>query len=161
MLIRRQPVFAVMTLLSLLAFRSGATKEVDRNQSERDSVGLLSAEPMAIDDKADELTKARIERRNVAVFGLRASAELFLSGRSGANEVVTAAERALAAQIDTPGSSKNAVLTDHLEFARFLNKVAEERYKSGVIDVSTKTITHYWFLEVKVRAEREKTAAKP
>lgn len=113
--------------------------------------------PLAIDPNADELTRLRIERRNAAFLSRDASTELFLRGRGTLADVVnTTAERALAAQLDTPGADKLAVLQDHVDFARLIEKVVTERFEQGITDAAQLAAAKCWRLEIEVRLAREK-----
>jgi hypothetical protein len=160
MLLNRKLLLVAITLVMFVAIRFVASKDSEQKRPDRFKPRILESQPIAVDVTADPLTRLRAERRNAAVTALKANAQLFLNGRGPLSEVITSAERAVAAQLDAPGSSKKTVLEEHLEFARMLHALVGERYDKGVVDVTTKTAAEYWNLEMEIRVERDKQDSK-
>ena len=158
MLTNRRILLVAVGLVAITTATFLSSQDATQKLQEHDKpFRLANTPPLAIDANADELTRLRIERRNAAMMSLSASTQLFLHGRGSLLDVVnTTAERALAAELDTPSADKLAVLQAHVEFARELENVVKERFSQGVTDSAQLAAAKCWRLETEVLLAREK-----
>ena len=155
----RQVFGTILCLLGGVTAMGWAQDEQNKPKSPK-KTDLFSEKPLEVDPNSDEITRLRIERRNVAVEGVQAAHALFLGGRGDFVAVAKAAEFALEAQIDVPGSNKLQILEQYVEIFRELDKSVEERFKLGVVDAVTRSWAKYMRLDMELRLAREKLASK-
>lgn len=160
MLTSRRLLIAAAGLVVISTGTFLLSQDATQKLQEQDQLLRLPNTPaLAIDANADELTRLRIERRNAAIASLSATTQLCLGGRGDVEAIAnSSAQRALTAQLDTPGADRMAILKDHVDFARALEKVMKERYSSGVADAAQLNAIKYWRLETEILLAREKQA---
>ncbi len=155
----RQFICATICLLVGIAAESAVGDEGDK-AAKSNKTSLILERSLEVDPKADEVTRLLIERRNATVEFLHATYALFVGGKGSLDPVALAAERALAAQIEVPGSNKIHILEQHVTFARDLNKIVDERFNQGVADATSHALAKCLRLDMELRLAREKLAAK-
>ena len=120
-------------------------------------------QPKPKDDDAAQLTTLQDERVEVLTQLVKVTMEYCRQGKCGIEDGISAQNQLVAAQLDSTDepAKRVALLTQQVELASTLLKMAEQRHEAGIITIVDVYRARSCLLDVKIRLLRERTKQGP